>query len=165
MCVDLGPQIAGRGRERGRRGVRIEVAISRYPDRSVKRVGGDDRHEPFGFGGGHQLDVEPDAAGAAGAALQLLQLVLARREAKAADRIEDADLLVKLDAVLAKTHHRRRGVELCHKPCRMTGRPAGQLILLQQHDVAPSRLREVIRHAGAGDATAYHHSTRLFHGV
>src|SRR5439155_929279 len=45
----------------------------------------------------------------------------------------------------------------------MTCRAARQLIFLQQHHVLPSRLREVIDDAGAGDATTDHDRARAIH--
>src|SRR5947208_16331794 len=45
----------------------------------------------------------------------------------------------------------------------MTCRAARQLIFLQQHHVLPSRLRELIDDAGAGDATTDHDRARAIH--
>src|SRR5207248_1657349 len=82
--------------------------------RAVQRGRRDERHAARGLSRRHQLDVQANAARAAHAALQLHQLILAGCEAQAANRLEHAELLVQLDAVTAKSHHRRRGIELRH---------------------------------------------------
>ena len=55
-----------------------------------------------GLVGADDLGVEADAAGPTGRPLELAELVAARREAQAADRLEDAEPLVQLDAVAAE---------------------------------------------------------------
>src|SRR5216684_693508 len=94
------------------------------------------------------------SARAARRSLQLHQLLLARGEPQAPNRLEHAQRAVKLDAVAAEPHHRRRRVELRHQPGRMAGRAARQLALLDQVDVAQSGLREMVGDAAAGDAAA-----------
>ena len=141
------------------------MAVARHPHGAVQGLGCDRGHQAGRLGGGDELGFQPDAAGAADAALQLHHVVFARRKPQASDRLEDTQLLVQLDAVAAEPHHRRRGIELRHEAGGVAGRAARQLVLLKQHDLAPSRLREVIGDARAGDAAADHHSTGPFHGV
>jgi hypothetical protein len=96
-----------------------------------------------------------DAVRTADAALQLEITVGARSDAQAADGLEDAKLRVQLDAVAAELHHRLRWVELGDEARGVVGRPARQLPLLDQHDVAHTRLGEVIRAADARDAASH----------
>ena len=104
---DARAQLARGDGEGMRRGVRIQVSVSRHPDGSVERVGADHGHQARGLFRGDEVGVEANATRAAHPALQLHQLVLARCEAQAADGFEDAQLLVELDAVPAEPHHRR----------------------------------------------------------
>src|SRR5437660_3998452 len=127
------------------------MAVVRHPDGSVELASGDGRHQARGFLRRNELDVEPDSASPAHASPQLHQLFIARGETEASNGLEDAKLAVQLDAVAAKSHHRRRRVELRDQAGGVAGRSAGQLILLQQDGLAPARLREVVRDAGPGD--------------
>ena len=68
--------------------------------------------------------------------------------------LEHAELLVELDAVAAEPHHRRRGVELGDEAGGVAGRAARQLALLEQDDVGPARLGQVVGDAAPGDAAA-----------
>ena len=139
-----------------RRRVRVEVAVARNPHRAVQRVPCDDRHQPRRLVGRHQLHIEADAARPARASLQLHKLLLAGREAQAADGLEDAELAVQLDAVAAEPHHRRRRVELGDQARRVAGRAARELALVEQEGVLPAGFGKVIGDARAGDAAADH---------
>ena len=153
------------GRGQGMSGsVWVEVAVPGNPDRAVKRIARDDRHQACRLVRRDEVDVEADTSRAADGTLELHQLVSARGEAKAAHRLEDAQLLVELDAVAPKTHHRRRRIELRHESRRMARRSAGQLVLLDEHHVAPSRLGEVVDDARPGDPAADHNGAGLLHG-
>ena len=147
-------QLASRGGEGIGRGVWIEVPIARDPDRSVERTLGDRRY---------QLDVEPDASGAADAPLQLLQLFVAGGKAQAPDLLEDTELLIQLDAVTAESHHRRRWIELSHKARGVARRAAGQLVLFEEDGVAPASLRQVVGDARPRDAATNDDCSRAVH--
>ena len=62
--------------------------------------------------------------------------------------------LVQLDAVAAEAHHRRRGVELGDEAGRVARRAARQLALLEEQDVGPPGLGQVVGDAAPGDAAA-----------
>ena len=145
------------------RGVRVEMAVVRHPDGSVELACRDGRHQARGFLRRNELDVEPDSASPAHSSAQLHQLFVARGETEASNGLEDAKLAVQLDAVAAKSHHRRRRVELRDQAGRVAGRSAGQLILLQQDGLAPARLREVVRDAGPGDPAPDDDRARSLH--
>ena len=65
-------------------------------------VGRDRRHEPARLVGADDPGVEPDPARPAGGPFELEELLAARREAEAADGLEDAEAPVQLDAVAAE---------------------------------------------------------------
>jgi hypothetical protein len=87
----------------------------------------------------------------ADAALEVLKLRLAGRDTQAAHLLKNPQLHVQVDAVLAEAHHRRRGVELGHQPRRLAGRSAGEVALVQQNDIRPPGLRQVVRDAAPRD--------------
>ena len=166
--LDSHAELPGGVRERVRRDVRVDRAVALDPDRPVERLERGGRQQPDGLVRREDLDVEPDAAGPARAALELLQALRARRDPEAPDAVEDAELAVELDAVPAEAHHRGRGVELGDEAGRVVGRAAGQLGLLEQEHVAQPSLREVVCDAAAGDPApddddrcTLAHSTRL----
>src|SRR5439155_4673706 len=69
---------------------------------------------------------------------------------------EHAELAVQLDAVAAEPHHRRGRVELRDQACRVAGRAARELALVEQQGVFQAGLGKVVGDAGAGDAAADH---------
>ena len=142
-------------RESVRGDVGIDRAVPLDPDRPVERLARGGGQQPHDLIRRKHLDVEPDPAGPACAALELLEALGARCDAEAPDAVEDAELAVELDAVTAEAHHRRRGVELCDKTGRVAGRAARQLVLLEEEHVTQSRFREVVRDAAPGDPAPY----------
>src|SRR5512134_1539297 len=64
---------------------------------------------------------------------------------------------VELRAVLAHARHRAVGAHLPHKPGRVPCRAAGEASLLEQHDVAPAELRQVVGDARPDDPAADDH--------
>ncbi len=63
---------------------------------------------------------------------------------------------VELDGVLLQPDHRLDGAELGHLAGGVPGRSRRQLVALDEHDVAPPVLGEVIEGAGATDAATDH---------
>ena len=126
------------------RDVRIDMAVAGHPDGAEDRGAVGFREPLEHLGRRDELGLEPDAGGSARGPAQVEQALLARRDAHAADALEDAELAVHLDAVAPEAHHRRRRVELGHEPRGVVGRPARQLSLLEQHDLAPPGLGEVV---------------------
>ena len=122
-------------------------------------------HEPHDLLRPDDLDVEPDRARPARPALELLEALRARRDPEAPDRLEDAELAVELHAVAAEAHHRRRRVELGDEPGRVAGRAARQLALLEEEDVRPAGLGEVIGDARPGDPAADDNHPRPLHAI
>ena len=86
---------------------------------------------------------------------ELVEPVLARREPDAAALVVVAlEPAVELDRVAEQAHHVVARVELRAEPGRVPGRAARQLGLLEQHDVVPAELREVVREAAARDSAS-----------
>ena len=86
-------------RDRVRRAVRVQVPVAGQMDSAVQGLRGDRRHERAGLLRPDDLGVETDPASSAGSPLQLAELCGARREAQAADPLENAQPFVQLDAV------------------------------------------------------------------
>ena len=72
---------------------------------------------------------------------------------EAGQRLDLGDQLV-----VVRAEHRRgaRRLHLHHQPGRVPGRPGGQLRTLQEHDITPAPLREVVRDRCAEDPAADH---------
>ena len=153
---DLDPELACGARDRIRRDVRVDVPVARHPHGAVQRLRRRGRQQATNLLGPDELRIEADPVRAADAASELEEALGAGCDPQRADRLEDAELLVELDAVAAEPHHRRRRVELRHEPGRVMRRAARQLALLDQHDVLHARLREVVGAADAGDPAADH---------
>jgi hypothetical protein len=76
----------------------------------------------------------------------------------AGDRL---DLLVQVDGVGLELGDVRVAVDGMHAAGRVPGRARGQLRALDQHDVAPAGLRQVIEHARADDAPSDDHDAGM----
>ena len=94
--------------------------------------------------------------------VQLLQALLGARDLDAAALREDAELLVLAHALERELRHLLRVVDREDEVRRVAGRAAGvrERPLVDQHDVAPAELGEVVGEAVADDAGADHDRTR-----
>lgn len=152
-------------RDRVCRDVRIDVTVLGHPHPAVQRAPGSERKHGEHLAGSDQLCRQPQRGGAADTALQVLERVGTGRDPHAADRVEHAELLIQGHAVAPKAHHRGGRVELRHETCSVMRRAAGQLALVEQHHVAPSRARQVVGHAASHDpASDDDHSCRFRRG-
>ena len=95
---------------------------------------------------GHPQEVHPD--------LRIGQHQPARQVDGAILPGHPLDLVVQLDRVLLETGHVRVAVERVHPARRVPRGSGGQLTALQQDDVGPAGLRQVVQHAGADHASA-----------
>ena len=115
-----------------------ELALqAEQPAAGVRRL---EEVEALGRAGQHDAAGQMDAAG------------LAR------DRL---DLLVQPDGVVLQLGDVRVAVEGVHAARGVPGRARGQFVALEQHDVLPAELGQVIEHAAADHAAADHHHPRL----
>ena len=147
--------------ERLREVGRVGLAVARNPDRACQVVGPQDRRDPPGLGGRDELELDAEALRARHLATEELEPLGRLRDVERAARLpagREAGLLlerrVELDAVAAHARHVARRPVLADEPGGVPGRAARELALLEQHDVAPSELRQVVGGRAAGDAAA-----------
>ena len=121
------------------------------------------QHRPFCFGRFRRdqlrLDAEPFRH--RGGAAQLNHAVFGARDDEAAHLFPAGGMAglpfqtgVKFGAVLVDPGQRAGGAQASDQSGRVPGCAAGQSILLQQHDLIPSELSEMIRDAATGNAAA-----------
>ena len=75
--------------------------------------------------------------------------------------VSSSKLLVEVDRVLVQLADAVAHVEKRQQPGGVPCRACGELGLLDQHDVGPAELRQVVEHAAADYAAADHHHPRL----
>ena len=124
--------------------MRVEVAVAGHPDRAVEDRGhAAGSRRPGLFGAEMSSASSPMPRARLTPALQLEEAVLARRDAQAADRLENAEAVVQLDRCSGGSASSSARVELRHEPGSVVGRAARQLALLEQQHVAsmPARAR------------------------
>ena len=108
--------------------------------------------------GVEQPRLEAEAARPRPAAVELGPALVGRGDLDAAHRVEGAERGELLDRPLRQARHRARRVVLEDQPGRVRGRAAGleQRALVDDHDLLPAALGQVVGHAGAGDAGPDH---------
>ena len=161
MLVDLGAGQLGRLHVRARHPGRVDVALDRVVQRPDEVLRIEQREELLRLLGRDELEVHPEVAPARDRHPQEVHPHLCVGQHQAAGKVDAAvlagdplDLLVQLDRVLLELGDVRVAVERVHPAGRVPGRAGGQLAPLEQHDVGPARLRQVVEHAGADDAPA-----------
>ena len=132
--------------------------IHTAPDRSSVRSIGIDR---AGLGGRDEFEVDAEAPGARHLALEQLEPLRRLRDVEAAALLPAGrepgfgfERRIELDAVAAHARRVACRAKLPDQSGGVPGRAAGQLALLEQHDVAAAELGQVIRGARTGDAAA-----------
>ena len=157
------PRAVGQGEGELRR---VEVAVGRQPRGAEHAVGHHQREALGRLLGGDQLEREPERLGPAGLAPGLLQPLRGAGEPDAAAlgpaRVElsPAQLPVQLDRVHHHLRERHRRAQLADQAGRVEGRAAGELRAVEQHDVAPAELGEVVGDRGPRHAAADDHAAR-----
>ena len=71
------------------------------------------------------------------------------------------ELHVEVGRIFGEPRHVLRGAQLADQPGRMPCRARGQLLALEQHDVGPAELGQMIGDRAAGDAAADDDGARL----
>ncbi len=147
---------------------RIRLAVAGYPDRAAQVVGAKQRIDLSRFAGRDEFEVDAEAFGARHLALQQLQPLRCPCDVETAALLPSGRkpgfLLkrrVELDTVAAHPRRVARRAKLADQARGVPGRAAGQLALLEQHDVAAAELGQVIGDRRAGDAAADDHDPRL----
>ena len=106
-----------------------------------------------------------------GLAVELVLALLGQRHRDRADLAHaggDAGLGLELDVeigrIFRQPRHVLRAAQLADQAGGMPGRAGGQLLALQQHDVGPAELGQVIGDRAAGDAAADDDGAGLWRG-
>ena len=162
--LDVGAQQAGAVGQREGQLAGVEVAVLRQEGRAQHAVGAHRREQLLRLGRRDQLDRQPEALGPAGLALQLLHAGLRRRQPQAAQLVPARVLAglvlevgVEAHRVLHHLGQADRRAELADQAGRVPGGAVREAVLLDQHDVAPAQLGEVVEDAAAADPAADHH--------
>ncbi len=140
---------------------RVRLAVGRQESGAdqVGRV--HQRPQILGLGGREQMHLEAEAARGGGLAPELDHAVGIAGKAQAAVALPARRLaglglepLVQLDRVLEQPGDVGVAAQLADEPGGMPGRARGQLVALEQHDVAPAGAGEVVGDRAADDAAA-----------
>ena len=167
-AVDLGPQGAGTLGERLGEVGRLDVAVVRMLDRAEEAVRLAQRPDLLDLRRGEHVHVDADRLGDAGIGHELVPAVRRAGKTDVGDLLE-ADWLarlglqraVKLHRVLVDLAHRVAHVEERQEAGGVPGRARGQLLALDEDDVRPALLGQVIERRHAHDAAADHHHARV----
>ncbi len=161
VAVDLGAGLAGADRVGVGDAARVDVALDRVEEGADEVLLLHQREQRFGLGGGDDLELHAEVAPAGLGHAQPVEALAIAGQHQPAGQVDRAvlartglDRAVQLDRVLLQLGHVGIAVERVHPARRVPRRPGGELLALDQHDVVPPRLREVVEHRGADDATA-----------
>ena len=143
--------------------VRIDVALDRVVDRADEVLLVQQRIQLLRLGRRDQLQIHAEVAAARHGHAQPVHALGRAGQHQAAGDVHAArlagdrlDLLVELDRVLLQLGDVGVAVDRVHAAGGVPGRAGRQLRPLDQHDVLPARLGQVIEHARAHDAAADH---------
>ena len=161
--VDLGAGVAGAdGVGVGDAG-RVDVALDRVEQRADEVLLLQQREDGLGLGRRDDLQVHAQVPAAGLGHAQPVQALAGVGQHQAARQVDGAalaggglDLLVELDGVLLQLGDVGVAVERVHAAGGVPGRAGGQLLALDEDDVGPSRLGQVVEHRGADDSATDH---------
>ena len=146
----------------------IEMAFDRIEHRADEMLLLDERVHFGGFVDRQDLEIHAEIAAARAGHLQPVEPLLRAGEIEAAGDVHAAgnagdrlDLLVEVDRVLLQLGDVGIAVERVHAAGRVPRRPRSQFGALDQHDVFPAALRQMIEDARADDAAADHHDLTM----
>ena len=159
---DRDAPLAGTGREGQGQAGRVEPAVGRQVDgaeHAVERHQREERRAPRSAL--MSSTRQPERLGPAGLSAQLLQALRARRQPQRAHLVPRrvrAGLRGEAPVQLGAVHHHLRqrhgAAQLADEPRRVERGAGGQLGAVDEHDVGPAELGEVVRDRGAADAAA-----------
>ena len=161
---DLRAALPGaRGQGLGQAG-RIEPAVGREPDGPEDAVGRHEREAVARLRGRNQLQRQPERPRPADLALELLEAGLGRRQPERPDLVPrgiDAGLVAKAPVQVGAVHHHlgqgHGAAQLANEAGRVERRARGQLGPVDQDDVAPAKLGEVVGDRRPADAAPDDH--------
>jgi hypothetical protein len=139
--------------ERARQQRRVEVAVARQVGGAAHAVGAHQRKQLARLLGGDQLQRQAERLRPGHLAQDLLLALGRAREADAAALHPAAvERAVELDGVHHHARQRDTRTQLADEAGGVEGRAAGELVALEQHDIALAELGEVVGDRGAADA-------------
>ena len=145
-----------------------DLAVVGQPGGAEHVVGPQERPLLPGRVGADEVDVHPEPLGHGGGPAKLGHPLGRPRHDEAADLLPPGRVAglplqpgVQLGAVLVDPRHAVAGAEPADQPGRVPGRAAGEPALLQQDDVVPAELGEVVGDATADDPAADDDDLRL----
>ena len=160
VAVDLGAALAGAHGVGVGDAARVEVALDGVVERSDEVLLLEQWEHRFGLGRGDDLQVHSEVAPAClghAQPVEALAVVGEHQPARQVDRAVLAgarlDRAVQLDRVLLQLGHVGVAVERVHPAGGVPRRAGGELLALDEHDVGPPGLGEVVQHRRADDAT------------
>ena len=140
---------------------RVALAVQRQVDRADDAVDVEVGIHRLGFARRDFRDIDVEDAGDGGLAQQFLVPRFGQGDRDGADlthpRLDPGfggELDVKISGVFGQTGHVGRTPKLADQARGVPGGARGQLLALQQHDIGPTHLGEVIGDRAARDATA-----------
>ena len=148
----------------------IQPAVGGQPHATEHAVGGHQREAVLRLARGDEVHGQAEGLGPAGLALELLHACPGRRQADRADLVPR-----RIDTGLggqppvqrgAVHHHLGQGhgpTQLADQPRAVERAAAGQLGPLDEHDVGPATLGQVVGDGRAADAAADDHRPSLVH--
>ena len=163
----LGPRTGGEGlRQAGR----IEPAVGRQVDGTKDTLGRHEREQGLRLVGPDEVQRQAERLGPAGLATELLVPFGCRRQAERSDLVPrriDAGLRGQPAIQVGAVHHHpgqgHRSSQLTDQPGGVEGRARSQLRAIDQDDVGPAALCQVVRDGGAAHAAADDHRSRALH--
>ena len=167
VAVDLRPPIARALRQRLGHIHRRDVAVVGMEEGAHQAVEVAERPERADLVGADQLEGDADGVRRAAIVAVLVHPLPVGGEAEVAGAVEAhrlpglrLELLVEVDRVLVQLADAVAHVEERQQAGGVPGGACGELGLLDQHDVGPAELRQMVEHAAADDAAADHHHPR-----
>ena len=163
VAVDPGPELARRaGVGLGHPGG-IEMPVDPGAQRAGEAGGIEQGHQAVGLLRADDLGVDVEVAPLRHHALQPVEALLGRGQHHPARDVEPRrlpgkllDLLVELDGVLLQLGDVGVAVDGVHATRRVPGRAGGELVALEQHEVRPAALGEVVEHRAADHPPSDH---------
>ena len=164
VAIDFGAAVAGPAGQRLRQVGRLDIAVAGMPDRADQTLGVAKRPDIAHLVGGQEIDIDPDGAGDTGILPVFVHPVGCLRQPDVAD-IAEADihaglflkLLIEFHRIFVNLPDRIGHVEQGQQAGGMPGRSGGKLLALDQRNVGPPLLREMVQRADA-DNTAPDHN-------
>ena len=167
-AVDLRARPTRATRQRLGETARVDVAVDRVPQGTHQAVGFHQRMASPAFVGRQQLELDAHALGHADEVVVAVDVILGVRQTDAAGYvIGDREFRIgcqfgiKPGRVTFEADHDLNSAELSHLRSRMPCRTGRQLVALDQNDIVPAFLGQMVKRAASADAATNHHHPRM----